>query len=154
MGQNAEKELMSSEDLLYFYNAMAKGKTILNKERFGLTIDRLCHSLIEKHDDFSNTCIIGIQQKGVLFANRVIGRLKAINKKTEVKYGKLDITFFRDDFRTRETPLKASTTEIDFLLEGKDVILMDDVLYTGRTIHAAISALQQFGRPRSIEIIG
>ena len=132
---------------------MNKGKTILAKERFKLTIERLCHELIEEYEDFSNTCIIGIQERGVLLADRVIDRLRQLSPKTTFEYGKLDITFYRDDFRTRETPLKASTTEIGFLIEKKRVILIDDVLYTGRTIQAALAAIQDFGRPAQVELL-
>lgn len=117
-----------------------------------MTIDRLCHKLIEQYDTFESTAIIGIQQRGVLFAHRLYHRLMELNPSLKMDYGKLDITFFRDDFRTRDQPLQAKSTEIDFLLEDKKVILVDDVLYSGRTVHAAISALQQFGRPRSVEL--
>jgi pyrimidine operon attenuation protein/uracil phosphoribosyltransferase len=132
---------------------MNKGKTILAKERFKLTIERLCHELIEEYEDFSNTCIIGVQERGVLLADRVIDRLRQLSPKTNFEYGKLDITFYRDDFRTRELPLKASTTEIGFLMEKKRVILIDDVLYTGRTIQAALAAIQDFGRPAQVELL-
>ena len=132
---------------------MNKGKTILAKERFKLTIERLCHELIEEYEDFSNTCIIGVQERGVLLADRVIERLRELSPKTIFEYGKLDITFYRDDFRIREKPLKASSTEIGFLIESKRVILIDDVLYTGRTIQAALAAIQDFGRPAQVELL-
>ncbi len=132
---------------------MKGGKTILAKERFKLTIERLCHELIEKYEDFSETCIIGVQERGVLLADRVIERLKVLSPKITIEYGKLDITFYRDDFRTRTEPLKASSTEIDFLIENKKVILIDDVLYTGRTIQASLAALQDFGRPAQVELL-
>ena len=86
-------------------------------------------------------------------ANRINERLTTILGGTKIDYGKLDITFYRDDFRTREVPLKASSTELDFLVEGKDVILIDDVLYTGRTIQAGLSALQHYGRPREVKLL-
>lgn len=132
---------------------MNRPKTILADQRFQVTVDRICHKLIEKYDDFDSTAIVGIQQRGVLFAERLRHRLQELLPKIQPEYGKLDITFFRDDFRTRAEPLQASSTEIDFLMEDKRVILVDDVLYTGRTVHAAISALQQFGRPRSVELV-
>lgn len=130
-----------------------RGKTILAEERFRLTIDRLCHQLIEEYDCFENTCIIGVQERGVVLADRVIERLQKLAPKCTIEYGKLDITFYRDDFRRRETPLKASSTELDFHIEGKKVILIDDVLYTGRTIHAAMSAMQDYGRPERVELL-
>ncbi len=132
---------------------MEKGRVILNPERFKLTIDRLCHQLIEEYDDFKDACIIGVQQNGVSMATHLHKRLCKILKRKELEYGKLDITFYRDDFRIRDKPLEASTTEIDFLVENKRVILVDDVLYTGRTIHAALTALQHYGRPRKVELL-
>ena len=118
-----------------------------------MMIDRLCHQLIENYDHFDNACLVGIQEGGVIMGNRIHSRLLEILKLETINYGKLDITFYRDDFRTREKPLKASSTEMDFLIEGKKVILMDDVLYTGRSVHAAISALQHYGRPENLELM-
>ncbi len=132
---------------------MQKGKIILDKERFGLTIERLCQQLIENYEDFSNACLIGVQPRGVLLAKRIHQRLVSILKKPTLLYGELDITFYRDDFRIREKPLAASTTNIDFLVEDKRVILIDDVLYSGRTIHAALTALQHYGRPKQVELL-
>lgn len=130
-----------------------RGKTILAEERFRLTIDRLCHQLIEVYDTFQDVCIIGVQERGVILADRIVDRLKELAPDHKAEYGKVDITFYRDDFRRRETPIKASTTELDFIIENKKVIIVDDVLYTGRTIHAAMSALQDFGRPDQVELL-
>ena len=80
---------------------MKKSKTILKDERFALTIDRLCHQLIEKYDNFENTCLIGIQEGGVFMGDRIYNRLLTILGVEKLDYGKLDITFYRDDFRTR-----------------------------------------------------
>ncbi len=132
---------------------MARGRVILQEERFKFTLERLCQQLIENYSYFENTCIIGIQDRGVLLGERIVDCLSANLKKTKIEFGKLDITFYRDDFRTRETPLKASSTEIDFLVENKRVILVDDVLYTGRTVQAAMSALLAFGRPATVELL-
>ncbi len=132
---------------------MQKGRVILSSERFQLTIDRLCHELIEVYGDFEDACIIGIQQNGVLLADHLHRRLLTILKLKHISYGKLDITFYRDDFRIRTKPLEASTTEIDFLVQDKRVLLIDDVLYTGRTVHAALTALQHYGRPRKVELL-
>ena len=132
---------------------MKKSRVILKDERFALTIDRLCHQLIEKYDDFKDTCLIGIQEGGVLMGNRIHVRLGEILGIDSLEYGKLDITFYRDDFRTRTKPLKASNTEMDFIIEGKRVILVDDVLYTGRSVHAAMTALQHYGRPENVELM-
>ncbi|MEE9438815.1 MAG: bifunctional pyr operon transcriptional regulator/uracil phosphoribosyltransferase PyrR [Saprospiraceae bacterium] len=132
---------------------MKNGKNILAKEHFKLTIERLCHQLIEEYEDFEDTCIIGIQERGVLLADRIVERLKILIPKTKMEYGKLDISFYRDDFRIREKPLKVSMTELNFNLENMRVILIDDVLYTGRTIQAALSALQDYGRPMQVELL-
>ncbi|NND31123.1 MAG: bifunctional pyr operon transcriptional regulator/uracil phosphoribosyltransferase PyrR [Saprospiraceae bacterium] len=132
---------------------MPRGKIILEDARFNLTIERLCHQLIERYGDFSKACIIGIQPRGVLLSDRIVFRLKKILKVSQLRYGKLDITFYRDDFRTRDKPLTANTTELDFLIEGKEVILIDDVLYTGRTIQAALTAIQHYGRPANVELL-
>jgi pyrimidine operon attenuation protein/uracil phosphoribosyltransferase len=132
---------------------MEKPRLIISKERFVLTIDRLCHELIETYGDFNDTCLIGIQERGAVLSDFLMERLKKLNKKVLPQYGKLDITFYRDDFRHREKPLKASSTDIDFIIENKKVILVDDVLYSGRTVHAAMSALQDFGRASSIDYL-
>ncbi len=132
---------------------MAKGRVILSQDRINLTLERLTHQLIETYFDFKDTCIIGIQPRGIILAERIIEKLYNIPEIDQIDFGKLDITFFRDDFRTREKPLVAQETEIDFLVENKQVILVDDVLYTGRTIQAAMTALQHYGRPRQVELL-
>lgn len=131
---------------------MKKERIILSQARFALTVERLCHELIETYDQFANTCLIGIQPRGIWFSDRICQRLLALGV-PPFPYGKLDITFYRDDFRTRIKPLKASTTEIDFLVENKRVVLVDDVLYTGRTVQAALTALNHYGRPDMVELM-
>ncbi len=132
---------------------MARARTILTTEKFKLTIERLCHQLVENHPRFEHTCIIGIQPRGIPLADRIVKRLRTMVKNPEFNYGKLDITFYRDDFRIRQTPLEASTTEMEFLVEDKNVILIDDVLYTGRTVQAALTAINHYGRPRKVELL-
>lgn len=127
--------------------------TLLDGQKFQITIQRLCHQLIENHDLFTNSVIIGIQPRGIFLAKRVIEELKKILPKITIQTGNLDITFFRDDFRRKEGLLIPSSTEIDFIIEGKKVILVDDVLWTGRTIRAAMDALQAFGRPEKVELL-
>jgi pyrimidine operon attenuation protein/uracil phosphoribosyltransferase len=129
-----------------------KGRIILSQELLQLTLKRLCHQLIENYDDFSDTVLIGIQPRGVPLAERLA---KLIKKETgiEVLTGKLDITFFRDDFRTREKHLEASDTDIEFMLDNKRVLLIDDVLYTGRSVRAAMDAMMSFGRPKNVELL-
>ena len=130
-----------------------KPQILLDKKLFDLVLNRLCYELIEQHDDFKNTAIIGIQPRGVLLARQIIKRLKEISPKCNLEYGELDITFYRDDFRRREGHLMANMTKIDFLIEGKEVVLVDDVLFTGRTIRSAFDALLAFGRPETIELL-
>ncbi len=132
---------------------METGKLIISKERFELTIKRLCHQILEQHIHLQKLCLIGIQERGVYLAERIKEQLIEMIGSQPFDYGKLDITFYRDDFRRRDTPLKAATTEISFILEDRNVLLVDDVLYTGRTVHAAIAALQDFGRPARIEML-
>ncbi|MGB4848423.1 MAG: bifunctional pyr operon transcriptional regulator/uracil phosphoribosyltransferase PyrR [Saprospiraceae bacterium] len=132
---------------------MGAGRIILSEQKLNLVLDRLTHQLLEHHGDFSDTCLIGIQPRGKPLSDRIVRRLGTLGKLHNLQYGLLDITFHRDDFRTRNEPLKASVTKIDFLVDHKKVILIDDVLYTGRTIQAAISALQHFGRPEKIELL-
>ena len=127
--------------------------TLLDGQRFQITIQRLCHQLIENHDNFDHSVIIGIQPRGVFLANRIIEELKKTLPSVKIESGNLDITFFRDDFRRKDGLLIPSSTEIDFIIEGKKVILVDDVLWTGRTIRAAMDALQSFGRPEKVELL-
>jgi len=132
---------------------MSVGKTLLTRERFALTLERLCHQLLEDWGDFSNACVIGIQPRGTLLSNRIYERLKQLTDNQEIEYGKLDITFFRDDFRMTDAPFAPHPNEIDFIVAGKKVLLIDDVLYTGRTISAALAALQHYGRPDAVELL-
>lgn len=131
---------------------MQAGKTLLDRPRFALTLERLCHQLLEDWGDFSNACIIGIQPRGVLLSNRIHERLEQLTGQS-IAYGKLDITFYRDDFRMPDGPLKPYPNEIDFVVADKKVLLIDDVLYTGRTISAALTALQHYGRAGVVELL-
>jgi len=128
-------------------------KILLTSKEVNIILHRLACQLIEKHLDFSQTLIIGIQPRGSFLADRLKAMLEQDYGVREVKLGYLDITFFRDDFRRREKPLDANTTRIDFIVEDKKVIFVDDVLYTGRSINAALTALQSFGRPSEVELL-
>lgn len=131
-----------------------KQSVLLDAPKFQVTIQRLCRQLIENHEDFLNTVLIGIQPRGVFLAKRIRKELQTILPDSSIDYGELDITFFRDDFRREGSePLVPSSTNIDFIIEGKKVILVDDVLWTGRTIRSAMDALQAFGRPAKIELL-
>ncbi|MBE8713649.1 bifunctional pyr operon transcriptional regulator/uracil phosphoribosyltransferase PyrR [Sphingobacterium hungaricum] len=130
-----------------------KQSILLDGPKFQITIRRLCQQLIENHGDFSNAVIIGIQPRGTYLANRLVKEIKSLIN-VDVQSGILDITFFRDDFRTKgASPLLANSTVIDFIIDGKDVIFVDDVLWTGRTIRSAMDAVQAFGRAQTIELL-
>ena len=128
-------------------------KTLLTAKEIEIIVHRLACQLIENHHDFSNSVLIGIQPRGIYLAERIAALLEGEYGIQNVVLGKLDITFFRDDFRRRESPLEANSTQIDFLIENKKVVLIDDVLYSGRSINAALAALQSYGRPEHIELL-
>lgn len=125
-------------------------KTILSEEQINLTVKRLSHQILENCPDLSKTCIIGIQPRGKWLSDRIIREIRLILPASAVAYGILDITFYRDDVRN-ELRI-ANETDIPFSIEDKQVILVDDVLYTGRTIRAALDALLDFGRPAKVEL--
>ena len=107
--------------------------------------------MLENHVGLLNTVIIGIQPRGVALSDRIVNEMKNEVKADDIHYGKLDITFYRDDIRKElHVPNK---TDILFSIEGKNVVIIDDVLYTGRTIRAALDALMDFGRPEKVELL-
>lgn len=128
-------------------------KILLTSKEVNIILHRLACQLIEKHLDFSNTILIGIQPRGVFLAERIKKILESDYNVNNIALGYLDITFFRDDFRRTERPLEANQTKINFLVENKKVIFIDDVLYTGRSIRSALTAIQSFGRPSEIELL-
>ena len=125
-------------------------KSILSQEQLAVTIKRLAHQILENHINLENTSLIGIQPRGVYLSDRIVEEIKKEISPKNIQYGKLDITFYRDDIRKELH--KANHTDILFSIEGKKVILIDDVLYTGRTIRAALDALLDFGRPEKVEL--
>ncbi len=129
---------------------MAKLK-LLDSQLMQITVNRLAQQLVENHDDFANSVLMGLQPKGVFLAERVRESLK--NEGIEVNLGYLDTTFYRDDFRRKDAPLKPNATKVPFIIENKRVILIDDVLYTGRSVRAAMSAMLAFGRPDKVELL-
>lgn len=127
-------------------------RTILNSRHFEITLRRLASQLKENHQSFENTVLIGLQPRGI----HVLKRLRTILEEDlghEIKCGQLDITFYRDDFRRREQPIIPSVTNIDFIIENLNVVLIDDVLFSGRTIRAGLDALLAFGRPKKVELL-
>lgn len=140
---------MSGKAIIF---ASMEKQVILNNRHFELTLNRLCYQLIETHHDFANTVLIGLQPRGVNVVSRLKSQLEAILGDS-VTCGNLDITFYRDDFRRRERPIIPSVTNIDFVIEGKNVVLVDDVLFTGRTIRSGLDALLAFGRPKKVELL-
>jgi len=128
-------------------------KVLLSEKEIHIILHRLACQLLESHLDFSNTVLIGLQPRGIFLAKRLAQILQEDYKVKDIALGFLDITFFRDDFRRDGKTLTANKTQIDFLIDSKKVVLIDDVLYTGRSIRAALTALQSFGRPEEIELL-
>jgi pyrimidine operon attenuation protein/uracil phosphoribosyltransferase len=129
---------------------MPEQRTIMDRSQLELTLKRLTHQLIENHHPFQDTCFIGIQPRGVAVSDYIVGYMRQLHPTLRIDYGRLDITFYRDDVRNRiHLP---SETVLPFPIEGRKVVLIDDVLYTGRTIRAALDALLDNGRPSRVEL--
>jgi len=128
-------------------------KVLLNATEVNIALHRLACQLIENHDTFSNTVLIGIQPRGIFLAERIKSLLETEYKVKNIELGYLDITFYRDDFRRNDKLIEANRTDINFIVEDKKVVFIDDVLYTGRSIRAALTAIQSFGRPLEIELL-
>lgn len=128
-------------------------RILIDEEKLDLILNRLCFQLIENHQDLSNTAILGIQPRGSYFSDRIIQKFKEIDASIEINYGKIDPTFYRDDFRTKDQPIIPSSTEFDFDIDNKHIILVDDVFYTGRTVRSAMDAIHDFGRPSKISLL-
>ena len=125
-------------------------KSILTDKQIAITIKRLAHQIMENHTDVSNIAIIGLQPRGIYLSDRIYAEITSLLKNKKIGYGKLDITFYRDDVRA--SLHKANQTDIPFSIENKEVDLIDDVLYTGRTTRAALDALLDYGRPAKVEL--
>jgi len=128
-------------------------KVLLTSKEIDIILHRLACQLIENHLDFKNTVLVGLQPRGSFLAKRLEEILTESYAIKDLKLGLLDITFFRDDFRRGDTPLEANKTTINFVVEDKQVVFIDDVLYTGRSIRSALTAIQSFGRPASVELL-
>jgi pyrimidine operon attenuation protein/uracil phosphoribosyltransferase len=119
-----------------------------------LTLERLVHQLLERHPNLQDTCLLALQPRGVYLGRRIVKHLAShLPTGFQIDYGELDITFHRDDFRRKEGPLLPNQTSVNFFIEGRNVILIDDVLFTGRTVRAAMDAMLAFGRPAAVELM-
>lgn len=127
-------------------------RLLLNSHHLKITISRLCHQLVENHDDFKDSVILGLQPKGIFLAERIKSELEEITGNS-IDLGYLDTTFYRDDFRRRDEVITPNETKIPFIIEKKKVIVVDDVLYTGRSVRAAMDAMIAFGRPDKVELL-
>ncbi len=130
---------------------MKEKAQILDKDTIGRSLMRISHEILEKNKGIRDLCLVGIRNRGVYLAERLAGCIKKIEGK-DVPVGTLDITLYRDDLTLIAAQPVVHKTEIDFDISDKNVVLVDDVLYTGRTIRAALDALIDFGRPKSIQV--
>lgn len=128
-------------------------RVILDSTQLSLSVQRICYQLIEQHNDFSDSVLVGLQPRGVFLARRIRACLVSMTGNTSIPLGELDVTFNRDDHRRRNEPIIPSPMKMDFLIEGKKVVLIDDVLFTGRTIRAGLDAMMAFGRPSLVELV-
>lgn len=124
---------------------------IVDEEGLNRIITRIAHEILEKNKGTKNLVIIGMRTRGEFLAKRIFEKIKSIEN-IEPPFGILDVTLYRDDFRTRLKQPQVSVSNITFDINEKDVILIDDVLYTGRTVRSALNALMDFGRPASIQL--
>ena len=138
---------------IFVQSLFMQPKLLLNAHQIDILLHRLACQLIENHRDFSNAVLIGLQPRGIYLLDRLTQRLVEDYGRDNLPIGKLDITFFRDDFRRSGKPHAASSTEMNIPIEGKDIVFVDDVLYTGRSIRAALTAIESYGRPKSIELL-
>ena len=128
-------------------------KVLLDSKKIDLILNRLVCELVENHKDFNNTVLIGLQPRGTYLIEKILNIFKKKFPNINIESGILDFTFFRDDFRRSDKTLKANSTQINFSIENKNVVLIDDVLFTGRSIKAAMSSMDSYGRPNSIELL-
>ena len=125
-------------------------KVLLSSKQLSDTVNQLAAQLSKSHADMNDVVFVGIQQGGVVVGNDIVSAIQKINTSQKIQYGQLDITFYRDDIR--KEILTPDTMNIPFAIENKTVVLIDDVLFTGRTIKAALDVLLDYGRPAKVEL--
>ncbi|MGB0261147.1 MAG: bifunctional pyr operon transcriptional regulator/uracil phosphoribosyltransferase PyrR [Flavobacteriaceae bacterium] len=128
-------------------------RLLLNAKEVNIILNRLACQLRETHLDFSNTVLIGLQPRGTVVAKRLVNILSQEYGIENIQLGLIDITFFRDDFRRTTKVLEANENRMEVQIEGKRVVLIDDVLYTGRSVRAALTAIDSYGRPSEIQLL-
>ena len=128
-------------------------KVFLNSNQIDIIINRLVCQLIENHNDFNDTVLIGLQPRGIYLLDKIIDVFSKKHINIKIIHRNLDYTFFRDDFRRGEKTIKPKSSNIDISIENKKIVLIDDVLFTGRSIRAAMSSIDSYGRPKSIELM-
>lgn len=126
-------------------------KTLLNSKDLKIKLSRIVHQIIEYNNDIENLAVVGIKTRGEYLGKRVVNELKAATNKN-IPFGTLDITLYRDDLRQNPVIPELKETDIPFKVEDTTIILVDDVLFTGRTIRAAIDAIMDYGRPSKIKL--
>ena len=124
---------------------------IIDEDGLSRIITRMAHEILEKNKGSQNLVLMGMKTRGEFLARRIFERIKEIER-IELPLGVLDVTLYRDDFRTRLKQPEVSVSNITFDINDRDVVIIDDVLYTGRTVRSALNALMDFGRPRSIQL--
>ncbi|MCY4161590.1 MAG: bifunctional pyr operon transcriptional regulator/uracil phosphoribosyltransferase PyrR [Flavobacteriaceae bacterium] len=128
-------------------------RILLDQQKIQIILHRLCCQLIERYGGLERIVLIGLQPRGTFLLDRIIKLLKSKHHIDQVHNGKLDVTFFRDDFRRTEKPIKANQNLMSVVIENRHVILIDDVFFTGRSVRAALTAIESYGRPSTIELM-
>lgn len=137
------------------FNAWSRVKVkekIMDAEDIERTLNRLAHEIVERNKGSKNLAIVGIRTRGEFLAKRIAEKTSRLEN-NQIPVGILDITFYRDDVRLKLRQPEVKTTEIDFAIDDKDIILVDDVLFTGRTVRAALDELMDFGRPKTVQLV-
>jgi len=128
-------------------------RLIIDTDHLEITVHRLAFQLFEEHKDFKNTALIGLQPRGIEFAKNIHAIVSKLSGNEHIKFGALDSTFYRDDFRRTDKPLIPNAMQLNFSIDDMNVVLLDDVLYTGRSVRSALNALNDYGRPKHTELM-